>query len=182
MMVMIQSMWSLIEKVLKLGKQLDKKQFLLGGCISVISFFIQACGTGDISREFTKIEAVRLLTSDSSKQWIRVSRTENGNTLEFSECEESYSLHFIVSSTDSIIYRIDDLPICDTQKTEPDTLFNANWSLSQNISLISTDTLNLSDLESTPISPIGISILTPRRLNIQFLDEDSNLVTEAYIY
>lgn len=179
---MILSMLFLIEKVLKSDKQLNKKHFLLGGCICVVFFLMQACSTGDISREFTKIEAVRLLTSDSSKQWIRISRTENGNPLEFSECEQDYSLHFIVSSTDSTLYRIDDLPSCNSSDALADTIFTANWSLTQNINLISTDTLNLTDVENTSISSIGISILTPRRLNIQFLDEDSNLVTEAYIY
>ena len=179
---MILSMSFSIEKALKSDKQLDKKHFLLGGCICFVSFLMQACSTGDISRKFTKIEAVRLLTSDSSKQWIRVSRVENGNPLEFSECEQDYSLHFIVSSADSILYRIDDLPSCNSGNVMADTLLTANWSLTQNLNLISTDTLNLTDLENSSISSIGISILTPKRLNIQFLDENSNLVTEAYIY
>jgi hypothetical protein len=143
---------------------------------------MQACSTGDISREFTKIEAVRLLTSDSSKQWVRVSRAENGGILEFSECEQDYSMHFVVSSADSILYRIDNLPACNSGNSMSDTVLTANWSLTQNINLISTDTLNLTGLENTSISSIGISILTPRRLNVQFLDEDSNLVTEEYIY
>ena len=161
---------------------MDKNHFIIGSCICFISILVQACGTGNISREFTKNEAVRLLTSNSSKQWVRISRAENGNPLTLSECEQDYSLHFTVSSADSVLYRIDDLPTCNSAHPIADTVLRANWSLTQNINLISTDTLNLTDLENTPISPIGISMLSPRRLNIQFLDENSNLIIEEYIY
>ena len=161
---------------------MKKKCSLLYACLTISLIVIQAFGTGNISREFTKIQAVRLLTSDSSKQWIRISRTENGDRLELTECEEDNSLYFVVTSSDSIVYRIDDLPNCNSKNTTPDTLLVANWSLTQNVNLISTDTLNLTDLESGTSSPISISALTPRKLNIQFLDENSNLVTEEYIY
>ena len=159
-----------------------KKHFIPTGCVLLVSLLIHACGTGNITREFTKIESVRLLTSDSSKQWTRISRTENGSSIELAECEEDYSLHFIVTSSDSLLYRIDDLPSCNSSTTNADTVLAAKWSLTQNINLLSTDTLNLTDLDDAGLPPIGISTLTPRRLNIQYLDENSNLVTEDYIY
>lgn len=159
-----------------------KKHFIPAGCILLVSLLIHACGTGNISREFTKVESVRLLTSDSSKQWIRISRTENGSSVELTECQEDYSLHLVVTASDSILYRIDNLPTCNSSNTEADTVLAAKWSLTQNINLISTDTLNLKDLDDTDLSPIGISILTPRKLNIQYLDENSNLVSEEYIF
>lgn len=147
----------------------------------ILFIFLASCGTGDISKKFTKTEAVRLLASDKKKTWTRVSKTEDGQKVELSECEENNSLAFEVTDSDSLLYKLGQPPGCTSNQAEADTLLKAIWSLSQNITLISTDTLFLSDLEGKALPPFIIQQLSARRLNLQFMDQDK-LTTEEYIF
>jgi len=125
---------------------MNKSYQLLYLFILLVSLY--SCGTGNIAKEFTKSQAVRLLSNDESKTWVRISKTENGTRQELTACEQENFLYFEVSASDSILYNVGELPGCSTADTQPDTLLKATWSLSQNINLIATDTLFLTDENS----------------------------------
>lgn len=158
-----------------------KATFLIIALFIASSMFLQSCGTGDISKAFTKIQAVRLLASDQKKTWVRVSKTVDGQRVELSECEQNNTLAFEVTDSDSLLYKLGQPPGCTSNQTEADTLLKASWSLSQNINLISTDTLFLSDLEGRALPPFIIQQLSARRLNLLFMDQDK-LTTEEYTF
>ncbi|MEQ6122563.1 hypothetical protein [Reichenbachiella sp. MALMAid0571] len=143
---------------------------------------LYSCGTGDIAKEFTKTQAVMLLSSDENKTWIRISKTENGTKQELAACEQENLLYFEVTESDSILYSVGELPGCSTSDVEPDTLLKATWSLSQNINLIATDTLFLTDENNKQLPPYIIKQLTGRKLNILFTDDNSNVIVEEYVY
>lgn len=143
---------------------------------------LYSCGTGNIAKEFTKNQAVRLLSNDDNKTWVRISKTENGTRQELTNCEQDNFLYFAVSDSDSILYNIGELPGCNTTDIQLDTLLKATWSLSQNINLIATDTLFLTDENSKSLSPYIIRQLTGRTLNIQFTDDNSNVIVEEYVF
>ncbi|MFY0653963.1 MAG: hypothetical protein JXQ96_18120 [Cyclobacteriaceae bacterium] len=149
---------------------------------SITSILLQSCSSSDITRKVTKEEAVRLLSFDDEKQWQRVAQSINGEASTFSECEENNMLSFMVSSSDSTLYFIGELPGCSTSDNVPDTLLTATWSLTQDINFISTDTLLLTAQDESNLFPIVIRDLTPRRLQIQFIDSEDNLFLENYIY
>ena len=148
--------------------------------ISSMMLVIAACGTGDIAREFSKSEAVRLLSAGSEKSWNRLSKRENGSLVSLEECEQNNILSVTVSSSDSILYSIGELAGCDPADTQPDTLLQATWSLTQNIDLISTDTLNLTSSTGTILNPYIINQLTARTLIIQYIDNSGNTIVEEY--
>ncbi len=154
-------------------------QFLF---LFILMATLYSCGTGDISKEFTKTQAVMLLSSEENKTWVRVSKTENGARQELTACEQENFLYFAISASDSILYNVGELPGCSEADTQPDTLLRATWSLSQNINLIATDTLFLTDENSKSLPPYIIRQLTGRKLNIQFTDDNSNVIVEEYVY
>lgn len=159
---------------------MNKSFQLLFLFIQLISLY--SCGTGNIAKEFTKTQAVRLLSNDDNKTWVRISKTENGTRQELAACEQDNFLYFEVSTSDSVLYNVGELPGCSTADTQPDTLLKATWSLSQNINLIATDTLFLKDENSNSLSPYIIRQLTGRKLNIQFTDDNSNVIEEEYVF
>ena len=159
-----------------------KSIFFKSISFALILFSQLSCSTGDIAKEFTKTQAVMLLSSEENKTWVRVSKTENGTKQELTACEQENFLYFAVSKSDSILYSVGELPGCSTADTQPDTLLKATWSLSQNINLIATDTLFLTDENSRTLSPYIIRQLTARKLNIQFTDDNANVIVEEYVY
>ena len=158
-------------------------KYLFGFIASLFLFFAVfcSCGTGDISRQFTKSQAVRLISADSQKTWSRNFQLVNGVSSILDDCELDNTLVFTVSTSDSTLYQIGKLSGCDIN-AEPDTLLTANWSLTEGIESIATDTLVLSSLDGSALNPFIISVLSARNFTIQYVDDAANIVTEGYTF
>ncbi len=149
--------------------------------ILCVSVGLLSCNTGDISRQFTKKQAVRILTSDDSKLWSLSARYENGQQVPLTPCRDENTLLLKVNASDTLLYKIGKPENCNAN-SQPDTLYKVSWSLSQNISFIATDTLYLTSLEGKPLNPYVIRHLSPKTLGILYTDTNGNQITENYNY
>ena len=135
-----------------------------------------ACSTGDIAQELELNQSIRLLTNSSDKSWAIESKTENGTAIQLTDCEQSQLFEIATTGSSPTILGLGKSPGCDLEVEELDTLFTANWFITET----SADTLYLTEIEGDISSPIVVMKLTARQLSLTYSNSQGDLIYENY--
>lgn len=172
-------------------EKLDKLTVIKNTLLALLlgsAFF--AC-VSDIGTTLKTDQAQRLLTGDTVKFWVRVSRTEDGSDVDVSSCEESAAIVMTYNSNvaDTLFY-YKEFPKegFSDNSGGSDPYFKAVYELSGDVDDNFTDMINLSDIdpEDFSISNIEVIDMTTDYLRIRYSqssdEEESSSEIEEIFY
>lgn len=145
-----------------------------------LMFLLNACSNDEAAFNFETSELERLLASDSSKSWIRLSRVENGQPQSLADCEIDELLIFSQpeSAEDSITVNYETGPVrCSGQADS--IIFQGSWDIVAGDLPVTYDSIRFAIEGDTTLR--NIDFITSQSLTLSFIEgQSSTQVTETY--
>ena len=146
----------------------------------LISGAFFAC-VGDIGTTLKSSQANRMLSNDSTKRWVRISRTDNGNDVNVEACENKAMIAFSNSPTkaDTIRYFLTP-PVDDCDQVEQ-LLYKAVYEISTDLADNFDNMILLSKFVPSENAPTNFTVIdfTTDYLKVTFRQGESD-ITEIY--
>lgn len=144
----------------------------------LIGSVLCSCGD-DISERYQGDYANILLAStESIKSWVRVSRSEDGQSLDISDCEDTNSLIFIRTTTADTLFLINRIAECG-DGIDSLLLYTARYSVDEDAQGNFTDGITMEAEAYMDINFMEVEQLTSKYLRVNYTVDGVKIV-ESY--